>query len=187
MIRVIWAGGDRRIRPLVRVGPDTKVLKMEVKGAFKAAKFAAVSLIAFIAFCGLVSLAATDVSAETVIKIIDGHVYDPNGDPLEGADVSVSIYNGATWINTYSTTTDQDGFYTITIAPSDWNVGYNITVEATFNSEQVSDTIVADATFGQTVDLQFPLGIPQFGTIIGFFVAAGLIAVVAIVFLKKKR
>lgn len=153
----------------------------------KGMKLAAVALVAIAAFAVVSSMFSQDAAAETVIKIVDGHVLDSGGNPINGADVSVSTYNGATWINTYSTTTDSAGFYTITIAPADWNVGYKIEAQATYNSQQVTDSVIADDSFGQTINLQFPLGIPQFGTLVGFFVAAGLVAVVAAVFLTKKR
>lgn len=180
--------GDRHTGPPVEEGSNSKVNGMMFSGgAVKGVKLSAIALVALFAFSAAISLSSKPASADVATKIIDGHVYDSSGDPQPGAQVSVSTYNGLTWVNTQTTTTDGAGFYTITIAPGDWNVGYRIVVDATYNSDQVSETVIADASFGQTVNLQFSLGIPQFGTLVGLFAAGAVVAGVAVVFLRKKR
>ncbi len=129
----------------------------------------------------------TKVSADAGPFIVDGFVTDAGGRAIVGAPVVAVMKNGATVIDTQSSTTDDGGFYTITLATDQWEPGYTVTSTATYNSEQVSDTItIVDMPFAD-IDLQFPFEIPQFGSILGFVVAAGLVGAVAAVFLVRRN
>ena len=132
-------------------------------------------------------IAPKSVSARPGFVIVDGNVTDAGGRPLVGASVVVVMMNGATPVDTKTTTTDGDGFYTVQVGLDVWETGYTVTSTATFNSVQTSDsaTIVDDFPF-LTIDLQFEFEIPQFGSILGFVAAAGLVGVVAVVFLTRK-
>jgi hypothetical protein len=120
-------------------------------------------------------------------SIIDGKVTDSVGRPIVGAAVTVVMKNGTLTVDTASNTTDGDGFYTISFAVDKWAPGFNVTATATYNSVQTSDNATVDDGGFATIDLQFPFEIPQFGSILGFVAAAGLIGAVAVVFLVRKN
>jgi hypothetical protein len=126
------------------------------------------------------------VSANAGPFIVDGTVTDSAGRPIVGAAVVIVMKNGATTIDTQSTTTDSAGFYTADVGHDLWQAGFTVTSTATFNSAQVSDTATVGADPFMTIDLQYPFEIPQFGSVLGFVVAAGLVGVVAVVFLARK-
>jgi hypothetical protein len=126
------------------------------------------------------------VSAEIGPYLVSGTVTDSAGRPIVGAGVVVVMMNGATEVDIASDTTDSNGFYTVSFATDNWEIGFSITSTATFNSVQVSDTIPADEYPVSTINLQFLFEIPQFGSILGFVATAGLVGVVAVVFLAKK-
>jgi hypothetical protein len=127
------------------------------------------------------------VSAEAGPYQVDGHVTDSAGRPMAGIPVVVVMKDGATTIDTQSTTTDGDGFYTVDVGHDLYQTGFTVTSTATANSIQVSDSATVDGGYPfLTIDLQFPFEIPQFGSILGFVAAAGLVGVVAVVFLARK-
>ena len=126
------------------------------------------------------------VSAKPGFVIVDGTVTDSAGRPMVGVHVVVVMKNGTTLLDTQTSTTDSDGLYTVNLGLDMWAPGFNVISTATFNSVQITD----NATVGEdpflTIDLQYPFEIPQFGSILGFVAAAGLIGAVAVVFLAKK-
>jgi len=128
------------------------------------------------------------VAANIGPKAVSGIVYDSGGDPLPGASVTVTVVNNTTHLQTFvdSAFSDGDGFYTVTIAPNTWDAGDTIEVTATFGGDQATNSTLADGEPFQTIDVQFSLAIPQFGSWIGLAAAGGLIAAVAIVFLRKR-
>lgn len=125
------------------------------------------------------------VSANVGPCIVIGYVTDSAGHPLAGASVVVVIKNGTQTVDTQSGTTQSDGAYSITVATDVWKVGYDITATATYNSAQASNSTVCTGGIN-TINIQYPYEIPQFGSILGFLVAGALIAFVAIVFLMRK-
>ena len=134
----------------------------------------------------LAMITPRNVSAEVGFVVVDGTVTDDAGRPINGASVIVVMKNGAATVDTQTYTTGSDGFYTVNLGLDKWETGFNVISTATFNSVQTSD----NATIGEdpflTIDLQFPFEIPQFGSLFGFVAAAGLVGVVAVVFLSKK-
>jgi hypothetical protein len=135
---------------------------------------------------GLAIIMPNSVSANAGPYVVDGKVTDAAGRPLVGADVTVVMKNGATPIDTQTTTTDGDGFYTVDVGHDLWVPGYEVISTATYNSVQTSDNTTVGIDPFATIDLQFPFEIPQFGSILGFVAAAGLVGVVAVVFLARK-
>jgi hypothetical protein len=126
------------------------------------------------------------VSANAGPYVVDGTVTDSAGRPIVGADVTVVMKNGLTTVDTQTTTTDGDGFYTVDVGHDQWVPGFDVISTATFNSVQVSDNTTVGVDPFATIDLQYPFEIPQFGSILGFVAAAALLGVVAVVFLAKK-
>jgi hypothetical protein len=126
------------------------------------------------------------VSAQVGPHPVDGFVTDQAGRPIEGADVSVVMKNGATLVDTQTFTSLSNGFYAVTFGDGMWAPGFTIISTATFNSAQQSNSTLCTDDFQQHIDIKFPYEIPQFGSIIGFVVAAALVGVVAVVFLARK-
>jgi hypothetical protein len=109
------------------------------------------------------------------------------GTPIPGAHVSVTIKNGEVVIVTKTTTTDAYGYYVVTFDQDEWGIGYTIDVTAEYGEVQQTETIEADGSTAQTVDIQFPFEIAQFGNWLGFLLAGALVGVVAMTFLKRRR
>jgi parallel beta-helix repeat protein len=120
-------------------------------------------------------------------KMIKGQVRDEMDTPIPGAQVSVTIKNGEVVIVTKTTTTDANGYYVVTFDQDEWGIGYTIDVTAEHGEVQWTETIEADGSTAQTVDIQFPFAIAQFGNWLGFLLAGALVGVFAMIFLKRKR
>ena len=154
------------------------------------ARLAVATLCSVLTLAALFSLISQNAAAEIGPKNVNGYVRDSGGHLLTGADVAVTVYNRTTHLPTGPTltmTSDEDGFYFVDVDPANWGIGDTITVVATFESNQVSNSTLADPEPVQEVNLQFPLGIAQFGSLIGLGISAGLVGVVALVFLKKRH
>jgi LPXTG-motif cell wall-anchored protein len=135
-------------------------------------------------------ISASSASAETFPKIVDGHVYDSVGTPLENAYVTVKILRASdnTTRATLNDWTDEAGFYTVTFDGVYWDVGDTIQVIAEYNSDQRSNSTLADGAPVQTIDVKFPYEIPEFGaywtTLLGL---AGAGAIGAVFLVRKRR
>jgi len=108
-------------------------------------------------------------------KIISGHIYDSGGSPIAGAVVHVASKFGSTTYANLTQTSDGSGFYFVTFAPSDWEIGYTMEVYATYGSYSAINTITASAAPAQVVDVHFSVLIPEFTSL--SFVAVMTVAV----------
>jgi len=135
---------------------------------------------------GLTLIIPRSVSANAGLSIVHGTVTDSAGRPIEGANVVVVMWNGATMIDTTSTQTLSNGLYIVNFALDKWAPGFTVNVTATYNQVQTSGGSTVDDLGLATINLQFPFEIPQFGSMLGFVAAAGLVGVVAVVFLARK-
>lgn len=122
-------------------------------------------------------------------KVVRGYVRDTDGRPMESVSVTVNIRLASddSIRTTLTELTDETGFYSLTFGPFDWDLGDRIEVIATHGSNQESESVVANSDVIQYVDITFPYAIPEFGSVVGFVIAGGLIAAVAMVFLVSKR
>lgn len=127
------------------------------------------------------------IPEDLLTKTIRGQVRDQMDTPIPGAQVVVTIKNGEEVIVTKSTTTDGDGHYVLTFDQDEWGIGYTIEVTAVYDEMQQTETIEADGSTVQTVDIQFPFEIAQFGNALGFLLAGALVGVIAMIFLKRRR
>jgi len=142
-------------------------------------------------FAILVTLFALSVFSQKVSAadenqiIVYGYVKDAGGTGIVGADVLIEMTSIS-----HSVTTTTSGYYTWTFQGNEWEPGDTIVVTATYNSEQVFNdppyTTIAEEYIVH-IDLQFTTGVPEFGTLVGFFAASGLVASVALVLLGVKR
>jgi len=120
-----------------------------------------------------------------------GYVYDFSGQPLQGANVVVTVVESGA---TSSGVTDFDGKYQASpefTANSEYDIGNTIQVVASYNSnEQVNTSTVPidiDDTGLLQVDVHYTYEVPEFGTILGFLVAAGLVGLIAIYSVSKRK
>jgi len=126
------------------------------------------------------------IPEDLLTKTIKGQVRDEMDTPIPGAQVGVTIKNGEVVIVTKTTTTDAEGYYAVTFDQDEWSIGYTIEVTAQYG-EQQTETIEADGSTVQTVDIQFPFAISQFGSALGFLLAGALVGVIATIFLTRRR
>jgi len=153
------------------------------KLASAAVSVCALSVLFAVVFCG-------GSASASGFKVVQGHVYDEDGNLLTGINVKVEMINQTTHLPTATdySTTESDGMYGVTFDLfSVWETGDTIRVTATYNSvDQVNET-TANSGPSQVVDVHFPTAIPQFGSMLGFAVAAGVVCVVGIGFLTFSR
>lgn len=98
-------------------------------------------------------------------KIVSGHVYLSGGTtPAVGAMVVATSWDGLSLRGaSLPDTTDSSGFYSVTLGPSDWDVGNLVVVAATLDSAVGEGNVVADDAFEQSVNLVMGTEVPEFG------------------------
>jgi hypothetical protein len=135
-------------------------------------------------------LGSMSAMAQTGPKAVRGYVYDNAGKVLEGANVTVEIINKTTHTvtDTQRDTTGSDGYYMVTFFGT-WEIGDTIRAKATYGSveSQVNETIIATESPYEDLDIHFTTAIPQFGSVLGFGVAAGLVCAVGLAFVSRRR
>jgi len=116
-----------------------------------------------------------------------GYVYDFSGQPLEGANVVVTVERtGAT----SSGVTGIDGKYQASpdFSTTEYDIGDTILVVANYNSNpETNSTKVLEDLGVLQIDVLYTYEVPEFGTILGFLVAAGLVGMIAIYSVSKRR
>jgi hypothetical protein len=151
-----------------------------------------IRLIALLAAFGVVGCIALPqpAASETVPKGVEGRIYDSLSNPIEGANVTVVMKDteGDPTATHYFDESLADGYYFVTFAMSEWEEGYSIEVTARFDGSENTETVVADDSFAQTVDVTLPITIPEFGGILGSSAAFIVVVIIAmfIVFRRKR-
>lgn len=147
-------------------------------------------LVFALSIVSLAMISSGPASAATGPLLVSGYVTDNAGHTMEGVPVTVVSKNAGTTVKTLTTTTDADGFYTVTFGgmEGDWDVGFTITSIAQSGATQESETVtIVDETPTLQINIQFPFEIPQFGNVLGFILAAALVGSVAGIMLVHKR
>lgn len=134
-------------------------------------------------------LVSYGASAATGPKQVRGYVWDVDGRLVQGISVTINVRwaSDDTVRSTLTDTSDENGYFSVSFGPSDWDIGDRIQVIGTHESNQQSNSTTADDLPFQWCNVTFPYAIPEFGSVIGFAIAGGLIAAVAVVFLVSKR
>lgn len=113
--------------------------------------------------CAALVFSSGPTSAASFPKTVYGHVYDSADHAVEGATVSVEIWNGGTLRYTEPDVVSEcDGFYTVSIGGDYWDIGNTIKVTATFGLVSGTGSVAADGGPTQTVDVHFAEEIPEF-------------------------
>lgn len=134
-------------------------------------------------------LVSYGVSAATGPKQVRGYVRDVDGRLIKDIPITINIRwaSDDTVRSTLTDTSDEDGYFSRTFGPSEWDIGDRIQVIATHGASQESNSTTANDLPSQWCNVTFPYAIPEFGSVMGFVIAGGLIAAVAAVFLVSKR
>jgi hypothetical protein len=117
-------------------------------------------------------------------KTISGHIYDSGSSLVAGAVVHVASKLGSTTYANLTTTSDGSGFYYVTFAYSDWDIGYTIEAYATYGSYSAINTTTANAAPTQVVDVHFSVVIPEFT---GFSVVAVMTVVISLIGIRLRK
>ena len=75
---------------------------------------------------------------------VSGIIYSPGGTPVVSATVIVTILDGTNVRVVLPTTSDTNGFYTVTVSNSLWDTGNTIAVGAQKDSDVGENSTVAD-------------------------------------------
>lgn len=122
-------------------------------------------------------MSVTNVSvAQGGLKVVSGTVTDGSG-VVNGASVTITMWNGAIMDSQQSTTTDSAGFYAVTFGGFSgfaWTIGDTITVDVTKGSESGSASAIATDDLiepSQTIDVFIGPAVPEFGSLVGVTLA----------------
>jgi len=147
-----------------------------------------VCLMLLFALVALSAVSERVLAADDNPFVVDGYVKDAGGIGIVGADVSIEMKHSGGGSTTHDVVTGDGGYYSDYFDGPEWEPGDTIVVTATYNSEQVvSPEEEATTDYYIQINLQFTAGIPELGSLLGFFVASGLVACVALVALGTGR
>lgn len=164
----------------------TFMKRLSVKCAFRAA-------IVIASVCLVLACSSSQVSAGDFFKIVGGWIWQgDSSNPVEGATVLVQILTGAQ-VLLYSAplqTTLSDGWYSVTIGATQWNISEVIKVTASYDGDQkTNSTTITQGGVAKPfeyVNVTFPTAIPQIVGPIGTLLAGGALGFVAVVALRRK-
>jgi hypothetical protein len=170
------------------------VKPMSIVSSVSKGRIPALAIAVFVVAAVAMLLLSGSASAEG-FKFVQGVIEDSAGNPLEGATVVIEVrdpLNAPSGPTRYtdSVTSDEDGFYFFILSgfgPVEWQIGDTIKIIATWSGNQKDESAIADDSGSQTIDVTFPFEIPQFGSILGFGIAAGGIGLIAMVFVVKRK
>lgn len=129
------------------------------------------------------------VAAPVGPKMVQGYVYDAGLNPYSGANVTINSKNGATTVKTlYYDSSDTDGYFTVTFANNEWDIGYTIEVIAQGGMESgTNSTTIADAFPYMYVNVTLSGVIPEFGAFGSLSLIIPIIAIGAIFLIASRR
>ena len=174
-----------------RMGVGCSVTAVRDMGSFRLASIVVLVAATLVLGFVLIAVSSEQGSAATWPKNVRGYVEDSAGTRIEGANVTVEMWNGITLRKTlYCDATDSDGFYQVTFAMGDWDEGNTIEVTARLGIDSATNSTTADALPMQYIDVTLGIVIPEFGALLGSpltFVSIGLAAIVILSFRARKR
>jgi hypothetical protein len=125
---------------------------------------------------------------------VRGYVYNNSGHKVPNADVTVTMYNGATPGTSKNDISNSLGYFSVDFDPGQWATGNTVRVDVVYNSvpQGYNDTAVVNGVYMWTWEnFTSPYEIPQLGNnTTGLLVTAGLVgivAVVALVWIRKAK
>jgi hypothetical protein len=136
---------------------------------------------------GLV-LFPSETAAASHTKDIRGYAYDSQYNRIPNIWITVTVLNPGNPVSR-SEYTDDNGYFNVQFAATEWNQGRTVRVVATYKTDQTTnETLILDNTYFQWGNATaFSYEIPQFGSTAGMFLTAGVIGVVAVTVMFWKR
>lgn len=165
------------------------VKSMRIISSIMKRRIPAVALAVF-AVVAVAMVLSSGFASAAGVKVIRGYTKDNAGHPLQGTNVVIEVRTPADALRfTDSTTTDVNGFYSFTLSSIDgnWNDGDTFKIIATYSGNQRIVSEVDNGTPLQWLNVTYPFEIPQFGSLLGFGIAAGAVGLVAMVFIVKRK
>jgi len=126
-----------------------------------------------------------------IMTTVTGRVYNSGGLPVVGADVNVSMYDGATLRSYQSDVSDSFGDYVIifggAVGPA-WAVGDTILVFAEHGDYSGTNSTTAADLPIQEIDVKLNILIPEFGDLGALVPIAGVFGIfMALFFVRRER
>lgn len=151
---------------------------------------AAVALLS-VALIASISWSSGGTLAGSGPKGVRGYVWDSAFNPVPGANVTVSMYNGPIWMDTqYYDATEPSGFYSVTFGFDKWNDGYTIQVTASYDVySAVNSTTAVEGKPYQWVNATLGFVIPELGSglVLGLTIASFAATVFAVAARRRGR
>jgi len=113
--------------------------------------------------------------------------YTAAGGPVDGANVVVTIYNGLIPGATQTVATDSSGVYFLTFAPSDYNVGNTVNVNASKGVYYSNVSVVILDEFPLDINLNFSTQIPELGGTAMILLTVSAVGMMVVVYARKRR
>jgi len=156
------------------------------------ARILVASLSLAVVFAAVVVAFSHPVAAGPGPLTVRGYIRDNAGNPLEGASITVNIRYapppGGTIRSTLYDTSDSTGFYSVSFAYTEWDVGDIIEVIATWHGHQENNYTDATVKPVQHVNVTYAFEIDEYGAgAIGLVVAGGFVGAVALVVLVRRK
>jgi len=116
--------------------------------------------------------------------IVFGTVYDSSGNPVEGADVTVTVIGSAA--PPQSVQSIVGGFYTVTFDMTDWNIGDTVRVVASFGGESGENQTTA-VSVDLEIDVSLVSAIPELHGSASVMLTIGAMAALVVIFSRRRR
>jgi hypothetical protein len=166
------------------------VKPMRIMSSFLKGRIPAAAIAVF-AVAAVVMLLASGFVSAAGPKVIRGYTKDSVGRVLEGTSVVLEVWTPAPSVLRFtdSMLSDENGFYSFTLSSfdGDWDDGDTFTIIATYGGNQITRSLLDNGTALQWMNMTYPYEIPQFGSLLGFGIAAGGIGLIAMVFVVKRK
>jgi len=150
-----------------------------------------ITLVAVLATAGFLTLMmlAPAGECETVPKGIRGFIYDSVYDPVEGANVTITMKDlvGDPVQTYYCDATESDGYYTVSFLMAEWEEDYTVYVTAIWNTYENTNWTVMDDQPAQYVNVTLSTVIPEFSDIVGSPVTVLVLVTAAFFFVMRRN
>lgn len=126
----------------------------------------------------------------TAVKGVRGYIYDSLYNPVEGANVTVTMKDtgGTPTATYYFDESLSNGYYSVTFAMAEWEEDYTIEVTAELGAYESMNWTTADDSPFQTVNVTLLTVIPEFGDILGSpAVFVVLVTLAMFIVISRKR
>ena len=118
--------------------------------------------------------------------IVFGTVYDSSGNPVELADVTVTVVGSAA--APQSVQSIEEGFYTVTFDMKDWQIGDTVKVVASFGGESGENQTTAGSAYPEIdVHLVPSIPIPEFHDSASVMLTIGAMASLVLLVARRRR